>query len=99
MKRWILMADDRRWLIAALPAAPARAIVCSNCEQEAMAVLRQIDQLRQWSSQLKAMADQLTQLKDTHQRALARHLAGRRERGARRLHSPGRAVRLERCRA
>jgi hypothetical protein len=45
---------------------PAEAIVCSNCEQEAMAVLRQIDQLRQWSSQLKAMADQLTQLKDTH---------------------------------
>jgi hypothetical protein len=45
---------------------PAGAIVCSNCEQEAMAVLRQIDQLRQWSSQLKAMADQLTQLKDTH---------------------------------
>ena len=31
-----------------------------------MAVLRQIDQLKQWSSQLKAMADQLTQLKDTH---------------------------------
>ena len=45
---------------------PAHAIACSNCEQEAMAVLRQIDQLRQWSSQLKAMADQLTQLKDTH---------------------------------
>jgi len=45
---------------------PAGAIVCSNCEQEAMAVLRQIDQLKQWSSQLKAMADQLTQLKDMH---------------------------------
>jgi hypothetical protein len=44
----------------------AGAIVCSNCEQETMAVLRQIDQLRQWTSQLKAMADQLTQLKDTH---------------------------------
>ena len=60
-----------------------------------MAVLRQIDQLKQWSSQLKAMADQLTQLKDTHKRSVARHLAGRRERGARRLHPPSRAVRLE----
>lgn len=45
---------------------PAGAIVCSNCEEEVQAALRQIDQLKQWSSQLKAMADQLTQLKDTH---------------------------------
>ncbi len=61
MRRWVLLTTTAL-AIATLAPAPARAIFCENCEYEVNAALRQIEQLEQWASQLKAMADQLTQL-------------------------------------
>jgi len=63
MKKWLLMTTAAVALAVALP-SQAAFVTCTNCEEEVSAALRQVEQLQQWASQLKSMADQITQLKD-----------------------------------